>query len=76
MDPGVEGSNPFTHPTMCAREKEEIKEKVESASKDGKISCRQAFALAREVELSLKELGDLLDELKTKITSRQLGCFP
>lgn len=76
VDPGVEGSNPFTHPKKSAMEKEQLIEKVKSASKDGRISCATAFALAREAEISTKELGDLFNELKIKIISCQLGCFP
>jgi len=57
-------------------EKSEIHKQVQSASKDGKIACKQAFALAIEVGLSPKELGQILNELKIKIISCQLGCFP
>ena len=57
-------------------EKERLQEKVETLSKNGKISCRQALKLASETGVSPKELGDLLNEMKIKIASCQLGCFP
>jgi hypothetical protein len=84
VDPGVEGSNPFTHPTLScipkgerqAMEKEQVAEKITSVTKEGKISCRQALGIARDMDLSPKELGDLLNEMKIKIASCQLGCFP
>jgi hypothetical protein len=56
--------------------KEQILEKVRSASRDGKISCAQALAMARELKMSPRELGDLLDEIEVRISSCQLGCFP
>jgi hypothetical protein len=51
-------------------------EKVGTAAKDGKISCQRALGLAREIGVSPKELGDLLNEMKIKIDACQLGCFP
>ncbi len=57
-------------------EKEQLLEKIRSASKDGKIACVRALGLAREVNISTKELGDLLNEMKIKVDSCQLGCFP
>ncbi len=57
-------------------EKEKLIEKVKAASKDGGISCAQALAVALEAKVSTHEVGDILDELKIKINSCQLGCFP
>ena len=84
MDPGVEGSTPFTHPILSrvpkgegqAMEKEQAVEKIKSVTKEGRISCKQALGIARDMDLSPKELGDLLNEMKIKIISCQLGCFP
>jgi hypothetical protein len=76
--PGVEGSNPFTHPTQKrgAMDRKQLSEKINELSKEGKMSCAQAMELARETNTSYSALGDLLDEMKIKITSCQLGCFP
>jgi hypothetical protein len=57
-------------------DKEKITQKVKSVSKDGKISCKQALKLAEEEGLSSRDLGKLLNELKVKVASCQLGCFP
>ena len=57
-------------------EKGQLMEKVGTAAKDGKISCQRALGLAREIGVSPKELGDLLNEMKIKIDACQLGCFP
>jgi hypothetical protein len=42
---------------------------------DGRMACATAFRLAEELNLSRKDLGGLLDELRIKITQCQLGCF-
>ena len=76
MDPGVEGSNPFTHPTQGDMEKEILVEKIKAQTKNGKISCRQALKLASELDVPSKEIGELLNELKIKVMGCQLGCFP
>lgn len=56
--------------------REELVERIRAASKDGKISCRQALRLAEETGTSSRELGDVLNEMKIKIAGCQLGCFP
>jgi len=57
-------------------DKEVLVEKIQGQTKNGRISCRQALKLASELEVSPKEIGDLLNELKIKIAGCQLGCFP
>ncbi len=57
-------------------ERDALKEKIAAESKDGKIACGRALALADELGISRKELGDLLNEMKIKVRSCQLGCFP
>jgi len=52
-----------------------VKAKIKAAAPEGKITCPAAFRLAEELRLSRRELGELLDELKIKITQCQLGCF-
>ncbi len=55
--------------------REEVKEKIRAAAPQGKIPCAAAFKLAEEIGLSRAELGQLLNELRIKITNCQLGCF-
>jgi hypothetical protein len=57
-------------------EKETLIEKIKSESKNGKISCRVAFKLAAETDVSPKELGIVLNEIGIKVAACQLGCFP
>ncbi len=54
---------------------EEIISKLKEAAKEGKIPCAMAQKIAIENKVSMKHVGDLLDELKIKITQCQLGCF-
>ncbi len=54
---------------------EELVKKINDAAKEGKISCGMAQKIALENKVSMKEVGDLLDKLKIKITQCQLGCF-
>ena len=54
---------------------EEIIAKLKEAAKDGKIPCAMAFKIAKDCGVSTKEIGDLLNQLKIKISSCQLGCF-
>jgi len=57
-------------------DKEGLTGKIKTQAKDGKISCKQAQKLADEEGVSYKDMGILLNDLKIKITSCQLGCFP
>jgi hypothetical protein len=54
---------------------EEIIAKLKEAAREGKIPCAVAFKIAKECSVSTKEIGNLLNQLKIKITSCQLGCF-
>ena len=57
-------------------EKEELIQRIKAASKDGKMSCRQALKLAEEAGISSREVGTVLNDMKIKISGCQLGCFP
>ncbi len=54
---------------------EEIIAKLKESTKDGKIPCAMAFKIAKDCSVSTKEIGNLLNQLKIKISSCQLGCF-
>jgi hypothetical protein len=55
--------------------REKIVEAIQMASKDNRLSCGKAFALTKELNTSIQELGALCNELKIKIVACQLGCF-
>lgn len=52
-----------------------IESKVRAKAKDGKLKCAEAFALAREENVSISRIGEALNELEIKISNCQLGCF-
>lgn len=55
--------------------REELRQKIGAAAPEGRIPCATAFELARDLGISRPEMGQLLNELKIKITHCQLGCF-
>jgi hypothetical protein len=54
---------------------EELKAKIKAAAPEGRIPCALAMNLAKESGISRKEMGELLNQLRIKITQCQLGCF-
>lgn len=55
---------------------EEVKKSLQEAAPKGKIPCAMCFKIAREHNFPIEEMRPLCDELKIKIVSCQLGCFP
>ena len=55
--------------------REKMIEAVKRASENNRLSCEKAHELARELNISLQEIGALCNELKIKIADCQLGCF-
>ncbi len=54
---------------------ENVKTRIRAAAPEGRIPCAAAMRLATELGISRKEMGELLNELRIKITQCQLGCF-
>ena len=54
---------------------EDLASRLKEASKEGRIPCALAQKIARENNIPMKQVGDLLNKLKIKITACQLGCF-
>ncbi len=52
---------------------QELKEYAEKHN--NKITCAKAWEFADKFGITKKQMGELLNELKIKITSCQLGCF-
>jgi hypothetical protein len=53
----------------------ELKELIMKSQHDNRISCKAACDIADRSGASRKRIGELIDELKVKIHSCQLGCF-
>ncbi|AEB10239.1 hypothetical protein Desac_2418 [Desulfobacca acetoxidans DSM 11109] len=54
---------------------EELKNRIRAAAPEDRIACAAAFELAKTLNISESRLGELLNELRIKITQCQLGCF-
>ena len=55
--------------------KETLKEAVRKASSDGRLTCDKAHELGKELDVSLREIGAVCNELNIKVKACQLGCF-
>lgn len=66
----------MSHTSKGPSMKEELVNLVKQKSgSSAKLSCEEARALAEEHGIGYGELGELLNELKIKITDCGLGCF-
>jgi hypothetical protein len=54
---------------------EQVKQEVERAAQDKRLSCEEARALAEKLGVSYQEMGKACDELNVKLHACQLGCF-
>lgn len=54
---------------------DKLAEVIKTRTKDGKITCKDAFDIAEELNIKRIEVGKKLDEMKIKIKGCQLGCF-
>jgi hypothetical protein len=52
-----------------------LEEEIKKRAKDGKLACALCFKIAEEFGISNKEMGEILNEMKVKISHCQLGCF-
>ncbi len=52
-----------------------IDEDLRALARDGRVTCAQALAYARENSISPAEVGARLTELDIRIVDCQLGCF-
>lgn len=53
-----------------------LKGEIEASLVNGKLPCAVAFRIAEKLKISPRQVGDMANELKVKIASCQLGCFP
>lgn len=53
----------------------DLEKRVLETAKDKKLPCKVAFKLSDELNISLKEIGEIANKLNIKITNCQLGCF-
>jgi hypothetical protein len=56
-------------------DQEKMTDAIRSAAQDNRLTCEKAHDLARELNVSLQEIGAVCNVLKIKISACQLGCF-
>ncbi|MFC2167949.1 hypothetical protein ACFLRW_03110 [Acidobacteriota bacterium] len=54
----------------------QIKDATTLMDSTAKLPCKRAFQLAEELNISLKDIGDICNAEGIKIIHCQLGCFP
>jgi hypothetical protein len=76
------GSNTgFSYPEKERKREDKMadRKKLEEAllekAKGGKIPCAVCFKIAEDFGISKKEMGQVLNDIKVKISQCQLGCF-
>lgn len=55
--------------------REEIAAKIKDKAVDGKIACKVALALADELGVPSRRIGEIATEERIRIAACQLGCF-
>lgn len=53
----------------------EVEKAVKERAKQGRLACREAFALAEELGVSPGRIGQAANATGVKISGCQLGCF-
>jgi hypothetical protein len=56
-------------------DRKKLEEAITKEIRNGKIPCPVCFKLAEEFDISRKEFGKILNEMKIKVSQCQLGCF-
>jgi hypothetical protein len=54
---------------------EKVREEIQRKTKNNRLPCSVAREIARDLSVSLKDVGKAADELNVKITDCELGCF-
>ena len=49
--------------------------KVVAEARDGRLACRRAFDLAKELDVNVLVIGAACDAAGIRVTGCQLGCF-
>lgn len=60
---------------MNHEQEEKVKERIQNEARDMRLSCATALALAKELKLPPRVIGDLANQMAIKLTKCQLGCF-
>lgn len=54
---------------------DKLEQRLHEMSKENRIHCSTALAIAKSFQIPSKEVGKAANRLKIKISKCQLGCF-
>ncbi len=60
---------------MSSHKKNLIARNIIAAAKENRLPCAAGHAIAKRLGVRSRDVGDVADELKVKISKCQLGCF-
>ena len=55
--------------------KEDLRDAIRKASRNGRISCAIAHTLAENMGVPVRVIGEIVQEEHLKVTHCELGCF-
>ena len=64
----------LSHP-MTPEQQAELENRLHEASKENRVLCSSALAIAKSLDISAGEVGKAANNLELKISKCQLGCF-
>ena len=56
-------------------DRKKLEEVILKNAKDGRLPCAMCFIIAEDFGISKREMRNILNEMKVKISQCQLGCF-
>ena len=60
---------------LTAEQQAEVVNRIHKASKENRIHCSSALAIAKSLGIPPGEVGKAANRLKIRISKCQLGCF-
>ena len=56
-------------------DRKKLEEAILAKAKEEKIPCASCFKIAEDFGIPKQEMGEILNQIKIKISQCQLGCF-
>ena len=56
-------------------DREKLEKVIKEKAIGGKLPCVVCFKIAEDFKISKNKMGEILNEMKIKISQCQLGCF-
>ena len=66
---------PETVKAITPEQQGELEHRLHKASRENRINCSSALAIAKSLGIQAAEVGETANRLKIKISKCQLGCF-